>query len=387
MSVSVRANPKVPRILLEPVCGCILSGILVAGLWPFHAPRNEVTWSHAGNGLSFGKHGSIVSTGSFNHSRLQPGNCSIEIWLEPHRVDYAGTILAFYWPATRETTFSLRQSLSDLKLEGIIQDGSARKARMFVEVFSSLKPIFVTVSSGDSGMAVYVDGALVRKSSRLRIPSSALSDGLVIGNAPSTADSWSGQLKGLAVYDRELPPFEVSQHFSNWKNGLPPAGNGASIATYRFDEGKGNVVHGQGTSAPDLLIPDRFFVLNQQFLERPWDEFRPDWHYWEDVAVNIGGFIPLGFFFGAYFSATRRIKRAIWLTIGMGFVVSLTIEVLQSFLPTRDSGMTDLFTNTLGTALGAMLWMLSMKRNWFVQSIGPYLRFPGVTPVRATDHE
>ena len=98
---------------------------------------------------------------------------------------------------------------------------------------------------------------------------------------------------------------------------------------------------------------------------------------WEDVAVNIGGFIPLGFFFGAYFSATRRIKRAIWLTIGMGFVVSLTIEVLQSFLPTRDSGMTDLFTNTLGTALGALLWMWSMKLNWFGRLV----------PLRANVHD
>jgi len=52
--------------LLRAICACVLLGMLVAGVWPFHAPRNAVSWLGTGSGLVFGKHGSIVSASPFN---------------------------------------------------------------------------------------------------------------------------------------------------------------------------------------------------------------------------------------------------------------------------------------------------------------------------------
>ena len=346
--------------LLTGVCVAVLSGILVAGLWPFHAPRNEVNWLSAGAGLLFGKYGSIVSAAAFDpKSRRADNSCSLEIWLEPRRVQSAGTILAFYQPDNQATPFSLRQSLGDLVLQRSSRNevGQTKKAKIYVDdVFSQQKPVLVTISSSQSGITVFANGVFAKRFENFRLSSQDMKGRLIAGNSPVTTDDWSGQLRGIAVYDRGLTTEEVSQHFVDWTTGnrVSLAQTQGATAIYPFNEGEGKVVHNLLDSATDLLIPDRFFVLHAQFLERPWDEFRRDWNYWKDIGINIAGFIPLGFFFCAYFSLARRVEHPVAITIALGFAVSLNIEVWQAFLPTRDSGMTDLITNTLGTAIGAM---------------------------------
>jgi VanZ family protein len=348
-------------MLLRAACALVLLGILVAGLWPFRAPRNEVSWLSHKNGLLFGKYGSIVSAGPFKARRSQAdSSCSLEIWLESRRAKASGTILAFYWPESRIVPFALRQSVGDLELLRGSDDAvhRAKRDKLYVDdlLLSHQGPVLVTISAGQFGTTIYADGALVKKAQNFKFSRQELTGQFVIGNAPATTDEWSGQVIGLAVYNRELTADEVSRHFESWTKGKSEdlAGSDNAVALYLFNEGEGNVVHNHADPAVDLLIPERFFVLHEQFLERPWNEFRPDWNYWKDVGINIAGFIPLGLFFCAYFSSLRTTQRAVLFTIAFGFAVSLTIEVLQAFLPSRDSGMTDLMTNTLGTALGAM---------------------------------
>ena len=61
---------------------------------------------------------------------------------------------------------------------------------------------------------------------------------------------------------------------------------------------------------------------------------------------------------------------AVLATIVLGAVVSCAIEVLQAFLPTRNSGMTDIVTNTLGTSFGAMLYRCQLIRGSFAPVLG-----------------
>jgi hypothetical protein len=356
---------------LATICISLLGGVLVAGLWPLHAPRNEVNWLSDGNGLFFGSHGSIVSVGPFAGGLLgDQKSCSLEISLEPRRIDSGGMILAFYWPTTRVVPFALRQWRRGLVVEYLSDDPAAKKTEIYIgDVFSNLKPVFLTISSGENGTAIYADGTLLKRVSNPTFSNRHLTAQLVVGNAATTSFTWSGEISGLAIYNRELTGSQVSQHFADWEQSkqLYVAKSDRVIASYLFDERDGVIVHNKVGLAGDLLIPDRFFVLHQQFLERPWNEYHPGWGYWRNIGINVVGFIPLGFFFCAYFREIRKIDRAPWLTVVLGFAVSLTIEVLQSFLPTRDSGVTDLLTNTLGTALGTIACVWSIKRECFAR--------------------
>jgi hypothetical protein len=369
MFATSRGPRMMTRRVLGIICLLVLGGILVAGLWPFHAPRNEVSWLSDGNGLLFGEHGSVVSAGAFKAPESQgPAACSLELWLQPS-LDDSGAVLAFYRPEQTLVPFRLWQSHSFLGIRrtSVGQLHGAENEIYGADVFRRGQPVFITISSGAAGTMVYRDGKLAREAPDLKLSSEDFTGQLVLGNGPRGPNPWSGQLGGLAVYDRELTASEASQHYANWTTNAQTnlARDKGLAALYFFNEGKGSVVHNQVDSATDLLIPKRFFLLHQQFLESPWSEFRATWSYWKNVSINVDGFVPFGFFFCWYFSS-RRIGRARTVTVFLGFVVSLTIEVLQSFLPTRDSGMTDILTNTAGTALGVMLFRWIAAQPWLV---------------------
>jgi len=344
--------------MLGGVCGLVLCGILTAGLWPFHVPRNDVAWLPEGNGLAFGPHGSIVSAGAFESRNTSvDATCSIELWVRSAMDGGSGAILAFYQPSDFSVPLALRQSLSDLRVEVGRQDGGHSHVYL-PRVFLSQTPLFITITSGQQGTTAYVDGREFERFATYHIRQEDLSGKLVVGNTPSGTHEWSGRLLALAVYNQELSPGEVFEHYEKWTmhkvSDLKESGH--TVAVYAFNEGTGSVAHNQVDPGTDLLIPSKFFVVHEKFLTWPWNEFYPGRSYVKNVAVNIGGFIPLGFFFCAYLSAVRMTSRPALVTIIVGFVVSLTIEVLQSFLPTRDSGLTDVITNTVGTVVGTMLY-------------------------------
>jgi hypothetical protein len=360
--------------ILGLLCIFILCGILVAGLWPFHAPINAVTWLTNANGLRFGDDGTVVTFEPFRTSGSADGApCSLEIWLRPRLAEDSSTILAFFTPQ-HPVQFSLNQSMANLALQKESRNAHLPEndaSLVFVdEVFRQRMLVLMAVSSGEQGTKIYVDGSLAKTAPQFRLSTKDFAGQLVLGTSPVVNDTWSGELRGLAIYQRELTAAQVSRHFATWTtNGRPDIGqNEGLLALYLFDELQGRVVHDRSGSGIDLTIPERYMILREKFLEPPWKEFHRHWGYWKNVLINIGGFIPLGFFFCAYLTLAKHVRRPALLTVIFGAATSLTIEVLQAYLPTRDSGMTDLMTNTLGAAIGVMLYR--WKAPLFAQTLG-----------------
>jgi len=84
------------RQAISVLCLFTLCGTLVAGLWPFHSPTNEVSWVENENALRFGDHGTALSSRTFVFGSYGGPSCSLEVWLEPSLTWATGSILTFY---------------------------------------------------------------------------------------------------------------------------------------------------------------------------------------------------------------------------------------------------------------------------------------------------
>lgn len=349
--------------LLGLACLAVLCITLSLGLWPFHSPANQVAWLNKTDGVSFGNNGTILGSGSLKADGLQDCACrSLEIWAQPEYSNASATLLAIYTPSNPRL-FALRQSLADLELRTSIQtsNGRLKESRFYVDYafhdsLEQRKALFITVTSGFPGTTVYIDGALARTAPHFSIPADAFTGNLVVGDSPRQPDSYTGQIRGIALYGATLTAAQVRRHYDTWTtSGRPAITPGErTLALYLFDEHAGSVIHNRANAGADLCIPRRYVVVNKLFMEPFWTEFSLSRSYWKGVLKNIVGFIPLGICFYAYGSVILQLKRPTATVIALGALVSLTIEVLQVFLPTRDSGTTDIVTNTLGTWLGIL---------------------------------
>ena len=289
---------------------------------------------------------------------------SLEIWFRPKRIWDSGTLLAFYEPRNL-FQFSLRQSQTTLLVKAT-PNGDRYHARTLVlyideALHRSNRPVFLSITAGDQGTSVYLDGRLAKATTEFPLSAKNVTGHLILGDSPGQSDSWSGEIRSLAIYNCALTSKQVFDHYSAWVHtGRPEiTGDEQNIALYLFQERSGVVARNQVRSGVDLYIPKKYQVMQKIALEPFWTEFEMTRSYWGAVLKNIVGFIPLGFWFYAYLTVLLPGKRVTLLTICLGTAVSLTIEVLQAFLPTRDSGTTDIITNTLGTWAGVALYNVS----------------------------
>jgi len=83
---------------------------------------------------------------------------------------------------------------------------------------------------------------------------------------------------------------------------------------------------------------------------------------WETTLLNVILFMPLGFFLPVLWKEFSSPSK----TVVLGFFISLLIELLQIFTY-RATDINDLMTNTLGTVLGYLAGIFTLKKS-FIES-------------------
>jgi hypothetical protein len=367
-----KANNLPARDLLLPfACILVVSTLFTAGLWPFNPfPRNQVTWLPTGKGLQFGDHGVVFSREPVKPTRPnRDSRCTLTIRLQPDTVwrGASGTLLGIYTPE-EPSQFRLMQWRDVLMIRRDYRDADNHSKTAEVDLdhaFLTRDPVTFTITSGPEGSVAYRNGTRAAGITKMGLSCGDLAGQLVLGDSAVMDNAWPGNILDMSLYDRELAPQEIASKYATWnEKQTDQVPNGAQhlVAQYAFNEGSGQAVHGVPDSAPDLYIPKIFKVPHKKLLMWPWEESEDKLEF-RDIAINIFGFVPFGFVFAAYLNWNRNVSHTLLLTILCGAAISLTIEILQEYIPGRDSGILDIITNTLGAFLGALLFRWAPMQN------------------------
>jgi len=88
----------------------------------------------------------------------------------------------------------------------------------------------------------------------------------------------------------------------------------------------------------------------RQFLTAPW----PHYITLEDLFINALAYIPLGFLLALALRTRLRAPLAALGAFVFAVAISMTMETLQTLLPTRIASNVDILTNGLGALIGAL---------------------------------
>jgi hypothetical protein len=343
--------------LLIAITTAICLIMFAAGLKPkgFRL-NNTASWIEQTDGINFGKLG-IAYT--FNNQSPAPESFSIELAIKPpvQRRNHLDVIFDL-WDTRNQRHTALCQWDSSLM---VMKSPSRYFKNSRLHIGKSITPekaCFVTItSSRNHGTDLFINGIHERSTSRFEIFDSNASLGrIVLGNSASASNPWNGELYSLSLHHTLFSKKEVIERYRQWQTTAAMQNIEATIACYAFDEHAGTKVRDRSGKYGDITVPALFSIPQKQILSMPWEDFRFDKSTAIDIAMNLFGFIPFGFFLAALLwsmGGTARHYRII-ICILAGAVISLVFELTQAYIPTRSSQMSDVILNVLGTLAGAL---------------------------------
>ncbi|MBN1496874.1 MAG: VanZ family protein [Spirochaetes bacterium] len=225
------------------------------------------------------------------------------------------------------------------------------------------KTSFITITTGICGTTIYINGKKAGVFPRYILDSRSennLKTRIMLGNDPQLKTPWNGEIRGLAIYGSALTAGDISSHVNRWseQDFISLSKESGIIALYPMNEKSGPYLNNVLTRKNNLYIPNNLFTIKKTVLRCPRDYFTRTHHFCPDLVLNVIGFIPLGFFLLALLVSLfgKSNNQLVIITIICGSAISLTIELIQAFMPLRSSDLMDLFSNTVGTIIGVVLF-------------------------------
>ena len=342
--------------------------ILAAGLKPrgFRFVNN-VNWIADRSGIQFGRFG-IAYTNPFEDPTLEnisgEDGFSLEIAMQPvnyHRWKFR-FICAFHGGNDSDQLVMGLWRSQLIIMNGDDYSYRRKTSRITADTHSpSLKTRLVTITSGRDGTRIFLDGKLesTKKDLRLKMPPGENAR-LIIGNSVYGRHPWRGVVYGLAFYNYPLSSHIAASHFNSWSKdrNFAFARHAKPSVLYLFNEKGGTRALDHSGSNHHLEIPSRMKLLERRILALPSRIFMSHVGFIIDIIINLVGFIPFGFLVCAILvrSGGTFQRHGVLITAGLCMSVSLSIEILQAWIPSRNSNILDLALNTLGGLSGAIIY-------------------------------
>ena len=335
--------------------------LLVIGLWSFRFnPKNNITWLENG-GLQFKKYSITYSnpiSSSLFEKFIYSKEITIEAVVEPEdAVARKYNYILSFGKEKKQGNFSFVQFEDDLKVYIKTTEMPSGKNINMIQadnIFTDKGRKHILVTLKDQVVKIWINGVIVKEayvngSFENWDPGSRI----YAGNEESGNRSWEGIIYSISLFDHALSP-DILRNDEN-----------KPLVSYNFNQSiNRNIIENQGVWEKDfyLYAPGYFKVPGISLLDMPERYYLHSLRFFEDVFINVIGFIPFGcLVFVKLLQEGRSLYKAFLLSVVFGFSISLGIELFQIFLPLRASSIVDLFNNTLGTLIGAVIGVFFMR--------------------------
>ena len=355
----------------------ILTSIMVMvslffGLRPRNWPiANDVQWFPDSRAIRFDNSG-IAYVDDLRALRLNrhAKPLTIEMAVTPANTYKSGfsPLIVIHDGDDRRQLAVWQYGTSLIVMNGDDYDKKQRRPRVVGrDVFSAQQTIYLTITSGDQGTHLYVDGHLadVNRNWKLSIPVEGEPLRLVLGHSVYARYGWMGDIHGLAISGEAISFESARLRFDRWAadRRFDILKQDSTLLLFTFDQKNAAQFADRSGNDNHLKIPQHMIVLQKTILASAWLPIKWNRATLGDMVVNLVGFMPLGIvFYGLLqcFSGPFTRHNQLLAVIGC-LMLSLGIELAQAWIPTRYSSLPDLILNTFGAWLGVAVWRLLRK--------------------------